>query len=475
MSHAHKMNNLLAMRLMSAFKHKLFNRITLGLCMLLMYAAVLFFAWYTGASSTIRQDQWHHLTMLAQYFDTGFSADLLMLRHDAHLQLVYNAWYFLNGVLFGLNTRLELFIGLLFLGGFLLVLHKEFSASIEHLASPLQRQMMFVLMLMVALSFHQYKSYTYSLLSFVAFAGALLMILYVSLLSRFMTERNSSLTAIALMMSIFLLLGGGIAGGGWVIYLGVTIMTAISWLVTHRPPKKQVAMLSAGLSTVVPLLLWMNSSGGGVPIDTGNGAEFVLQNLDQAGVFMLLLFANSVIDINTFVRLGLLHWAYVAGVVLAVAHIAGIYLFYRTRMWEKTYIPFFLMMIFWVFALALLLYRFPGLGAVKVAAAPRYVTTLQIGLLGVLWVLIYWINTLPRRGAKIMWPIVGLAVAVPYFVHMWGMINFSSVMRDYEKKAAEIIIQEKFEKKTQICPDLPYCPEGVQTLKKHKLNLYKDS
>src|SRR5437870_4493790 len=112
------------------------NRIGLLGISILMYGAVIFYSWYTQASTVISRDQWHYVTILTRYYDTGFDPSILLLRHGEHMELAYNTWFFMNGTLFGLNTRLELFIGLVFLAGFVWILHKAFEASLDKVASP---------------------------------------------------------------------------------------------------------------------------------------------------------------------------------------------------------------------------------------------------------------------------------------------------------------------------------------------------
>ena len=450
------------------------NRITLGAIMLMMYFAVLFFSWYTGASSTIIQDQWHHLTMLTEYFNSGFDTRLLLLKHGEHLQLAYNIWFFLNGILFGLNTQLELFIGLLFLGGFLVILYREFDTSLKPDGTSFQRQLMFVPMLMIGLSFHQQVSFTYSLLSFIVFVSELLIIVFVSLLSKFLTNRNASNSLVPIMMFVFLSLGLGVAGGGWVINLGAAIVTVCSWIATHRPPKQKILMLGGGLLTSAVVLMWVNSIDAGKSLNTDSGIAYIFQHIDQAAIFMLVLLTNSILDINWFYKMGLVNWVYVIGVATAGLHLMGLYLFYKTRMWKKTYAPLYLISYFWITSLVLMLYRFPTFG-VAGAAFPRYATTLQIGLLGVLWIVIYWVSTLPRHKASAMWFAVGLVVGVPYILNLWLAIQQAPYIRNAETNAINTVLHEQFDKWSVICPAEKLCRQGVVTLKNHRLNIYRDN
>ena len=462
------------MSFITRVKRIFINRITLGVLMLMMYFAVLFFSWYTGASAVIKKDQWHYLSMLTEYFDTGFDSHLLTLRHGEHLQLAYNTWFFLNGILFGLNTQLELFIGLLFLGGFLVILYKEFDTSLKPNSTLFQRQLMFVPILMIGLSFHQLVSFTYSLLSFGAFASELLMIVFISLLSKFLTDRNAANLLIPIMMLVFLCLGVGFAGGGWAIYFGAAIVTVCSWIITHRPPKQKILILGGGLLTMAVVTLWVNTVDAGRSLNTDSGLTYIFQHLDKVASFMLLLLANSILDINWFYKMDLVNWVYVTGAIVAGLYVMGIYLFYKTRMWEKTYAPFYLISYFWITSLALLLYRFPIFG-ITGAAFPRYATTLQIGLLGVLWVMIYWIRTLPRHKAGAMWVVVGLIAGVPYILNLWLAIQQAPYIRQAETNAINMVLNEQFDMRSAICPAEKLCRQGVVTLKEHRLNIYRDS
>ncbi|EKD55523.1 MAG: hypothetical protein ACD_60C00002G0003, partial [uncultured bacterium] len=461
------------MPLMVYIKRAFFNRMALGVFMLMMYAAVIYFAWYTGASTVIKRDQWHYLMMLTKYFETGFDFHLLTLMHGSNFQLGYNAWFVLNGVWFGLNTQLELFLGLFFLGGFLVLLFREFDASLKHNSAPLQRQLMFVLMLMIALSFHQIISFTYSLLSFGAFICQLLMMLFISLLSKYLTDRQAARSLVPIMALVMLLLGASFAGGGWLIYLGAAIVTICSWIVTHRPPKEKIIMLGGSLLASAAVLLLINSFEVGESFVKTSKLAYIFQHFDQAVIFMLILLANSIFDINLLQKAVAFEVVYVIGGTIGALYLMGLYLFYKTRMWEKTYAPLYLISYFWIFSLALLLYRFPIFGATG-AAFPRYASALQLGLLGVLWVVIYWARTLTGNKAGVVWIIVGLTTAVPYFLHLQSAIRAAPFVRNAEANSIKTVLSEKFGKKSEVCPNEQFCREGVVTLKKHRLNIYRD-
>ena len=122
--------------------------------------------------------------------------------------------------------------------------------------------------------------------------------------------------------------------------------------------------------------------------------------------------------------------------------------------------------------MALLMYRFPSFGLVG-AAFPRYATKLQIGLLGVLWVIIYWTKTLPRHKAVTTWLIIVVATGGPYLLHLSSAIETAPFVRQAEAGSMSIVLAEQFEKKNEVCPNEQLCRNGVITLKDQRLNIYR--
>ncbi|MFZ5907489.1 MAG: hypothetical protein ACOYVJ_08810 [Nitrospirota bacterium] len=461
----------------SLYFGEVYQRIALSACMLLLYASVPLYAWYTQASTIVSRDQWHHLTMLTRYFNGDFKPSLLLLSHGEHAQLAYNLWFFLNGIFLGLNTRLELFLGLIFLGVFLLVLYKEFSLSLNDVNSKIQRQILFFPILLIALSFNQQVSFNYSLLSFVGFGNALLRMIFLSLLNQYLIQEQTSVFVLPVMAFVFLVLGIGFAGGGWVINLGAAFLIFFAWVIVHRPDKRRIFSLGAVLFCLAGLSYYVYSlcSPRGSVASSADGVSHIVQNMDQAGIYVLLLLANSILDINALGKSNLMGIAYTAGVMLLIAYLLAVFAFFKTKMWEKTYIPLFMIFYLWLIILALLVHRFPGFGVAN-AASPRYATALQIGLLGVIWIFIFSMRNMESgvfNFNKIGWRILLLTTFLLYGLHFKSAVKAAPVFRNFHEKAKQIVLQEKFENRSVVCPNVNLCRQGIVTLKEHQLNVYR--
>jgi len=452
-------------------QNRFVNKLTVGLIMFIMYGAVFYFSWYTKGSIVLMKDQWHYLTMVTGYYQNGFDFHLITLRHGEHLQLAYNAWFLLNGILFGLNTRMELFIGLFFLGGFLWILYLKFNASLDQSSPALERQVMFLPMLLIALSFNQQAIFNYSLLSFCSFGETLFMMFFISELNEYFSSQNPKNKNLMFIGLSFVLLGLGFAGGGWVIYLIVALLTMGFWIIVNRPFKRHIIKLVVLMIFLCAFSIWVNSFGGGQPVNSISQLIYVFHNIDQAVLYILILLANSVINVNWFEAKGLMNLVYGIGVGVGGVYLFSAFLFIKTKMWEKTYIPLYLMLFFWLVAIALLMNRFQNFG-IGNAASPRYVTTLQIGLLGCLWVVIYWVNLLPKSKGDAMWLAIWMMVGIPYVFHLSVAIHLSPFYRNFYINASKTVLNERFSERGVVCPNELFCKEGVITLKEHKLNVF---
>lgn len=441
---------------------------------LIMYGAIFLYFFYTGASPAIQQDLWRYLPIVSQYYDNGFSLSILLVKHGEHLMLAYNAWFLLNSLLFGLSTRLELFIGLCFLGGFIILLYKPFVSSFEANVSLPQRRMAFLVLLGIALSFHQLHSFSYSLLAFAAFGEALFMMAFLIALDQALVNGRDDWSNWFAMSIFFFLLGAGFAGGGWVVYLFSSLVILFSWWATRPAQKKRAARIAIGLlAMAVPVylvnLLVPGHSRSGSP---GLSALYVIQHPGDAGLYLITLLANGVVDVNMLEKSGHFGFIYCIGIGLGLAYIYATYLFFKAKVWEKTFIPIYLMVFFWFVALVLLLFRFPVFG-VDNAASPRYVTTLQIGILGIVWIFI-----VARKKSKLLATRVGIlilsiGISMHYLFYLKSAANAAPYIQQYASNSIAVVKNEQFDTWSTTCPHQNVCKDGIVVLKDHSLNVFQ--
>jgi hypothetical protein len=455
------------------------NQIKLNLLfwsvLLFMYGAILWNYFFTQTSLVIRADLWRYIPIVANYYQSGFSFPILLLKHGEHLQLAYNFWFLINSLLFDLNTRLELLIGLVFLAKILFFLFRAFNSSIHGEMPILQRRLAFLPLAAIALSFHQMNSFTYSLLAFGAFGEMLLMLIFLLVLDGILINDQKNIgTSWVVLAGIFYLLGAGFAGGGWVCYIAAAIPVVLAWKVTRHIEMKKVAWAFIGLLAIsIPVFL-TSSLVQSQPV-SGSALKAFFYLFDHAGdafQYIVILLANSVVDINTLENIGFAKLVVPIGILILSAHGAAIYLFFCFGLWKKTYIPLYLLILFWTVAFALLCFRFPVFGIAN-AAAPRYATSLQIGTIGVVWVLIVVLLSVKHKFKWIGVSALTMSVAFLYIFHLSVAVHAAPYYRQTEKNMVEIVQNEKFEKWSVACPNENLCKEGVKVLREHKLNVFK--
>jgi len=256
--------------------------------------------------------------------------------------------------------------------------------------------------------------------------------------------------------------------------VGATFVTLLCWMITRKPNRSKTLILGLTLFVLGGLSLWINSLGGRLATNSYSPFAFILQHLNQSVSYVIRLFANSILDVNTLENMNLTSVVYAVGVAVAAIHSLAIYLFFKTRMWEKTYIPFYMITFVWLVTLPLLLYRLPVFGVVN-AGSRRYVTTLQIGLLGVLWVFFFALGRIAQynTSAKMGLRVLEATAAALYILHFWIAVAGANYVRNFERNLVRIVRVENFVTPSVACPHEDLCRKGVVTLKEHHLNIYK--
>lgn len=444
--------------------------------LLFMYGAILWVYWYTQSSSVVTADLWRFIPIVESYYQSGFTFSSLLFKHGEHLLLGYNLWFLINSLFFDLNTRLELFIGLVFLAGIIPVLFRAFNLSIHEDVPIAQRRLAFLLLAAIVFSFHQMHSFTYSLLAFVAFGEMLLMLVFLLVFDQVLINDQKNIPASWVVLAgIFYLLGAGVAGGGWVCYIAAAIPVVFAWCITRHIEAKKVVRVCVGLLAIsIPVsLTFMIVPEHSVSGSTWTAFDYLLRHGGEAFQYVATLLANSVVDVNTVENIGFGKLIIPIGMLVLMAHVAVVYLFFRFGIWKKTYFPLYLIMLFWTFALALLLFRLPMFGVAN-AAAPRYATTLQTGTIGVVWIFIVVFLNVKHRFQWTGVSALTLGVASLYLFHLNIAVHAAPYYQKVAMNFVGIVRNEQFEKFSVACPHENICKEGVRVLKEHKLNIFKE-
>ena len=118
-------------------------------------------------------------------------------------------------------------------------------------------------------------------------------------------------------------------------------------------------------------------------------AADILVNPIKAVQFLLASFGASVVGVNAFFACDYFSFHNIVqlGLVVVLLYILALVLFFRSRMYEKTYLPFFLIMLTF-FYLGLMAFRRFGLG-IDYGMASRYTYVSIFGLAALSWIFIF--------------------------------------------------------------------------------------
>lgn len=106
---------------------------------------------------------------------------------------------------------------------------------------------------------------------------------------------------------------------------------------------------------------------------------------------LLLMMGSTIVHTNIIQVFGLLI-VYLAGAFVFVISIYAIYLFFKTKMHEKTYIPIMFMIYGFISMLLLFIGRYGLFGDLTYLTSSRYTCDTIVALIGIIWIYAYSIN-----------------------------------------------------------------------------------
>ncbi len=446
----------------------------------LLFIAVILLVSYAGRS-VITADQWVFMDVIRDYYRHGFSLRDIWEGQGPHRTPGYKTLFLLDAIYFHLNLKLEIYAGILALLVMAGMIYARYRESMHDTVSSKKLQLSFLVIATVIFSFNQWALYFYSLSSLDGFLGKMFFVwlwCYMDSGIRRPLSYEFILKFCLAFLLILLIFGEGMGAAVILVSLIVMLLSGINLRRWHDR-KYQVLLIATVLTSIISqLIYWM------VPpklLFVGNLFDAILVVFTQPWgtvEYALTTLGSSILSMS-WSRISSHTDAtmYAAGVIVTLSYLTAIRLFFRHRMWQKTWLPLILMLYSVLFLGLLLVGRF-GNGYLNSSGAPRYAADLQLGLVGILWVFYYaryssqqivgnWLKLLAvittvcmlviQAGAAIL--VTGMA---PYqrkdnlhFVHY--MITSQS--NDYFSNPPPILF----------CPTPAFCVEGVDILKKYGL------
>jgi len=445
-----------------------------------LFIAVILLAAYAGRS-VVTADQWHFLDVIRDYYQHGFSFRDVWEGWGPHRTPAYKTLFLLDAIYFHLNVKLEIYAGILALLAMAVMIYQSYRESMRDSLSPIKLQLSFLVIATVIFSFNQWALYFYSLSSMDGFLGKMFFVLVWCYMDRGI-RRSLSYEFIWKFCVAFLLLvlifGEGM---GAALILVAFIAMLLSGFSTRAwsDRKYRVLLIATLLTSILSQLIYWE-----VPPKlqgTGHLFDAMLAVFTQpwgALQYALTTLGSSLLNaswlqVSTHADAAL----YAVGSVVLLAYLAAAWLFFRNRMWQKTWLPLILML-YSVLFLGLLLVGRYGTGDLNSTGAPRYAADLQLGIVGILWVFYYarYSNqTLTGKWLKLLVVVSTIFVLVMQASSVVLVTGMAPHQRTGIQKFTRYLISSQpsdyFSKPPPMfyCPDPALCVQGVELLKQYSL------
>jgi len=446
----------------------------------LLFIAVILLASYAGRS-VVTADQWHFLDVISAYYQHGFSFRDVWASHSPHRTPGYKTLFLLDAIYFRLNLKLEIYAGILALLAMAVMIYFHYRESMRDIVSSESLQLSFLVIATVLFSFNQLALYLYSLSALDDFFGNLLFVWLWCYLDGGLRRSLSYEFILKFCVAFLLLLLIFGEGRGVAVILVTLIVMLLSGFYSHAwtERKHKVLIIFTILTSIISqLIYWVVPPK--LPPSTRHLFDAMLVVFTQpwgAVKYAVITLGSSILNSAWLHSSSLADSAmYIAGVIVILGYLAAVWLFFRNRMWQKTWLPM-IFMLYSILFLGLLLVGRYGVGDLNSAGAPRYAADLQLGLVGILWVFYY--ARYSSHAVAGSW-IKSLAVVSTIFVLIMqaGSIFLGVGLAPYQRKANQHFVHYLITSQPSdyfssppafFCPSPALCAEGVGILRKYGL------
>lgn len=430
---------------------------------------------YCNSIPYVKSDGWRFIDIYLMPWNEG-KLGLSGLFRDHHPQPLTAGLFILNAELFGLRMDYEGMLGVVFLilGCFFIIKEMK-NRTLDGLS--------IVTVSTIMMSMVSVNIYTWSLVTIGYIEGlfSLLVIIYVDRMAKTRIGQRD-LFALVVWLVLFSLIFGDGAKLTLVSIAGVFVMSSIL--------EKKIELIKIIMTIVIALvikgwiyhLLGVHEPYSGKLMSGGmwGAVTYFDEFMRYIGIALMSAWGNLGIYKNYF--------GYgdnivdVAGLIVLVLYLATCFIYFKSKIYEKTKIPIVLIAIGTITAVAAWVFRYnPELQEPVSANIPRYYRLYSYGLIGVVWV---WAEYIRERVSRIQIVVLSMMVMLigshtVAAIAGWdmskyirkGIIDVSETMishgkGDYSKNVPLFVTGSNY-------PE-PY-KRGIKFLKDNKMNVFMEN
>lgn len=430
----------------------------------------------TSTPAYLKWDNWRHLEVyLVPWYEGRFEFSDLWANH--HPNPAAAMMFIFNAEVFGLRLDIEACVGwvLRAIAVAILVMH----AGRNRVGARRERidwnDPILLVILLSAFSLQSDRLYSLPLLAFNNSSSFLVLVVMACSYDEYCGSRSFpeareaaiSLRRVVLLIALIALTS---VTNNALILMSIASMSAL--LAAARGERGDVRALAGFTLLAVAYLLLGRSIESVNPLRRDPSFVDVLMQ-DPLGMFEKYAMAlfSSLTQTTRLGEIGVADsWVPILSYLFALFYLGSIAVFFRQKMWKKTTIPMILILYHVLHMTTTFVVRLPP--TTWLAYMPRYVPTYKIGLLGVLWIYLDWMQVVGYRR------VAGVAVAFLLLVEVERGLHLNSFAR---RNAVRIEVIENAIYQSGVDNRLhfdatrasgPVTLEKIQFLKRHRLNVF---
>ncbi len=355
-----------------------------------------------STANIVYMDQMYQLAIVDKFLDNQLTLEDVLTSHSGHRSIAYIPILLLNAAIFNFNTQVEMHIGSLVLLATCIIMFRFYRDSLPSTTSSMTVQFCFIPMALLIFSLIQWENIVFSNGTYLMLRMAIYIINFAAL-DAILVRTDSIDTSKVIRLLILLFLTITVIGSAYYPAL-VCAMATVTLLDCLRKRKSGAILIACILATTVLATILYKYGMADDPNVSGAGLMKQITGLAAAPAaavkFFILSFGGSVfgVDLYEFNQLSK-RLPGPIGIAVIFIYLYSIITFFRSRMYEKTFMPLFF--IFYAITLHVLILtaRF-SYGSIYYGMSSRYTTDTQYGIIAVVWIFAFSILTRKKRQSE---------------------------------------------------------------------------
>jgi hypothetical protein len=370
-------------------------RIIFSLSLLIPFALVFLYVWTTATDIVFRDDMYlikggfieSYLKGTLTFADLWRPTDSMRILGGALLYIANVKW-------FSMDLRLiVLLIPFLMLASALLI-YRDYRKSLMPESSPEFIATAFLVLTLIIFNVIQWEGLIYGNIIASQYPMPFIIASFISL-ELFLSKGGWKYLPAAFILAPLTIL---VFGGKLVFAFAPTLgLTFLCFLLTHRSLLTKdfwfrAIMISVFLAAIAFLYIFRIDYNDYVQYSSHYAADVlgVFSRPLEAAQFLLAAFGASIVGVDVFFTCDYFSVQSMVfiGLIVVLLYALALILFFRSRMYERTYLPFFLIMQTFFYLVFVMIGRF-GIGDISYGMASRYTYISIYGLVALVWIFIF--------------------------------------------------------------------------------------